>query len=571
MRNNFLRLGGLFAIVLFITSCSSKGPKEARYIPKDASVVLAVDPGLLQEKMKKGNIDIDTLFKQMLGKDSGNVKVKKMFEDFKNCGVDWNSKFYCFVTQKTDASKGQGTFVNLIGNLKDSSKLLSYLLTIDEFRGREIKNEKNYTYIQLDYNGMVAWTDKMILVTGYHYSPAISVMNMPDTVMRTYQAPSINKSEEIRKEVARFFTQKEDESMASVKAFTDMFKQKSDGYFLSTTNSTLNNLNKSMPLQLPKLEELLKDNYTVGTFNFADGKVEFNYSFYPNKILDGILKKYPGSAIKTAMFESYPSDKVDLLMTTSFNPEIIGGILKQLEVEALADGFLDKMGLSTKDIYKCLKGDIAVVVSDLQWPATAAQPGAKPQVVKMIFNAAIGDTASFAKLMDKAVENGFLYKGDHGYQSGYLMRSLGLYLHTDSKNIILASDSLTYVAYAANTAKLHLANGVMDEMKGKNAAMFVDLGNIFNGFSNMNDNAAMNTAKATFKDVIFTSENYNGTTTSASGTLRLKDEKQNSLVTLLKLIPEVSEQVRNSMPAGDSTSAGDGILSLPIFPRINNL
>jgi DNA-binding phage protein len=43
----------------------------------------------------------------------------------------------------------------------------------------------------------------------------------------------------------------------------------------------------------------------------------------------------------------------------------LAALLKQLEVEGLVNNFLEKSGLSSQDLYKSLKGDIAVVVSDL--------------------------------------------------------------------------------------------------------------------------------------------------------------------------------------------------------------
>jgi len=558
-----------YAVIILIISCHSKGPREAKYIPKDASFVIAVDAGSLQDKMKTGNIDIDSLFKQSMGHDSLKAKDKKAFENFKNSGIDWAGKFFVFMTQKTDTSKGQGNFINLLGSLKDSSKLLTYLESIDEFQGRDVKKGNGYSYIQLDYHGIISWTDKNVIATFYHYTEG------QGHYMDSTPTPYINKSEEILKEVARYYNQKETESIKSVVPFVEMFKEKADGYVLSSTNSALTALSK-MPIQLPKLDELLKDNYSTGTFNFDKGRIVTNSHFYPNNMLGALLKKYSGRTVNTSLIENYPSNDIDMVVLASFNPDIFGGLLQQLEVEALADGFLEKVGITSKDLYKCLNGDIAFVLSDfsiLQKGPTAKSPFSHPSL-KMIFNATIGDMTSFNKLMGKAVESGFVFKTQTGYQSGPLIRSMGLFLHTDDKNLILASDSLTYIQYAAKTGKSAINSEVMDQLKGKSVAAYIDLDRLIGGFLPAETSVGkptLNALQATFKDLIASADNFDGKTLSHKIVIRLKDEKQNSLVTLMKLIPTVAEQIKKSRASAAGDPNNESILSLPFLSKINNL
>ena len=90
-----------------------------------------------------------------------------------------------------------------------------------------------------------------------------------------------NMEKEMKAEVNKYFTQKESESLASVDAFGKMFQTKSDGYAFSSTNRYLSVLG-SMPLQLPKLEELVKDNYIASTLSFEDGKIVATATTYTN-------------------------------------------------------------------------------------------------------------------------------------------------------------------------------------------------------------------------------------------------------------------------------------------------
>jgi hypothetical protein len=81
----------LIACLLFLSSCANKSPKEAAYIPKDASGVLALDMNALQQKLRDGGMSTDSLIFIAFGNDSASEKMKKMFTEGKNeSGINWN-------------------------------------------------------------------------------------------------------------------------------------------------------------------------------------------------------------------------------------------------------------------------------------------------------------------------------------------------------------------------------------------------------------------------------------------------------------------------------------------------
>ena len=45
---------------IIVTSCGKKAATEAKYIPKDVTAVIVVDPLSLKEKMSKGNMSVDS-------------------------------------------------------------------------------------------------------------------------------------------------------------------------------------------------------------------------------------------------------------------------------------------------------------------------------------------------------------------------------------------------------------------------------------------------------------------------------------------------------------------------------
>lgn len=534
-----------------LVSCKSNAPKEARYIPRESGIVLVLDPQQLQDKLQKGGISMDTLLSRVFKKDSVDVKDKERFNELRdNAGINWNNQLFVFVQQKIFPDNSQGNICSVLGGVKDAAKLEAFLKKQEELKNREIKKEKEYSYLVTGEGTMLAWNDEQVIATLYTHA----VKPVYDTAAMTFRKPEhLDTEEEMKREVSRCFTQKISESLADQPVFTDMFKEKADGYVFTSTNSSLAAL-RMMPFQIPKLEDLVKDNYSVSTLSFEDGRITARSTTYTNKLLSSILKQYAGPTVNLSMIEKYPSEHINGIMLASFNPGIFEGILKQLDVEGLANAALEKTGLSSQDLYQSLKGDIAVVVSDLGIDDNRPDIQQEKKEIrhqkpfgKMILSAPVGNKESFRKIMEKAVEQGILVKRNNAYKSGEMLGFLGLYIQADEKNLLVASDSLTYAQYMTGTGKAVMKQEVMDKIKGKSTAFYFDMANTLSGFikdSSTGMQHSLNRVKNTWKDVIATSDNFDGKSIKAFVEIRMQNEKQNSLVTLTSLLTDIAVDMR---------------------------
>lgn len=533
------------------TSCKNNTPKEARYIPKEASFVLTLDPHQLQDKLQKGGISVDTLISRIFKNEPSDEKSKVLFSQLKDsAGLDWSGKFFVFMLQKNQPDNSISNTVSVMGSLKDAAQMESFVKSHHEISGKEIKKEKDYSYLILHEGSMLAWNDQQVIATMYtHTKKAVY-----DTAAMTFKRPEPADTEsEMKTAVSRYFTQKVNESLAGVEIFTEMFKEKADGYLFSSANSSLAGLSM-LPLQLPKLEEFLKDNYTTATLSFEEGRIIAKSTSYVNPLLGSVLKQYAGPTVNLSLLEKYPSQNINGIIMAAFNPEIFGGILKQLEVEGIVNSFMEKSGISSQDLYKSLKGDIAVIVSDFdvserepEFKTDEHNMTHKKPFAKMIFNAPVGDKASFHKIMDKAVEQGFLKKVGTTYKAGNLASFMGIFISADDQSLIIASDSVTYAQYISNTAKAVINKEAIDRFKGKSTVLYIDVAGTLNGFNKDSSGSfskSLHTAKATFKDVLGTSENFDGKNIKAQFEVRLQNEKQNSLVTLTSLLTDIAVDMR---------------------------
>ena len=546
MKKNFLYLLSLTTMIIIFASCGKKAPNEAKYIPKDATIVIAIDSKSLGDKMSKGNIPLDTFISRLQkNADTISAKNKQYWEDFKNSGVSLDNNLYFFMLQKGSIQKGQSNIINVMATLKDQAKFEAYLKKQDGTKDSAIVKGNNYSYISSENNSMIAWNKDVVIATNF-----TSTAKPTFDSTGAYQMPEASDGKAaMLKEVERFFNQKESESVASLEVYNNMFKEKADGYLFGTSSAALAMLSTT-PLNLPKLQELLKDNYSASTFNFEDGKIVAKGTSYTNPFLSSILKKYAGPTVNISALEKFPSQNINGAMLASFNPELFSGLLKELEVSGLVDVFLNKQGLTSADIFKALKGEINVVVSDFAmgmqersipmpdgttYKSTTEMPSAK-----MVFTASIGDKAAFAKLMDKAIESGAVVKTNGGYAAGEILKSLNLFLKVDDKNFILASDSATYVAYMSGTGKSNIASDVVSKMKGKSVAAFIDINSILKSFMGITKDNTTNKnfvlVNNTFKDFVSTVDNFDGKGVKSDFEVRMVDTKQNSLVSVLNMI-----------------------------------
>jgi hypothetical protein len=562
----------MLLLAALFSSCSSKSPKEARYIPKDASFVFVADPQQMEDKLQKGGISVDSLIARFFKNEPANSKDKAEFDDFtKNAGIEWDGKVFIFVQQKTYPDKSSSNTLNALGSLKDASKLEAFIQKQEEFKGKTIQKEKDFSYIVQKDGTVLSWNKDQLIVSIHTHTPKFSF----DTITETYKEPAtFDVTTEVKQEVTRFYTQTISESMADVKPFTTMFKDKADGYVFSSSNSAFSALSV-LPFQIPKLEELLKDNYSTATLSFEEGQIEVKSVSYTNPMLANLMKQYGGRSVDLSMIENFPSTKMNGFALIAMDPAIIGGLLKQLEVEGLVNNYLEKTGFTSEELYKAFKGDMAIAVADL------GMTGIEPQMKtdersmvkkqawgKVLINAPVGDKTAFLKIMDKGVEAGFFVKQNNSYKVAPSLRNMAsllamdLFMVADEKNFVLASDSLLYTQYMAKSAKAAIDKDILDGFKGKTAAFYFDIAGTLGSFirdSAGGYNKSMNTAKQTFRDIISSTDQFENNSLKGNFKIRMQDQKQNSLVTLTRLCTDIAVDMRlqakketdeKSFPAG---------------------
>jgi hypothetical protein len=536
-----------------ITSCKKSVPKQTKFIPKGATFVASVNAGSIQSKLVKSQATLENLLKNMAGEsDTAIDKGKKEWEDLKNSGIDLGENFYMWVVQKGGGNLGSmgggNSVVSAIGALKDAGKFEAYLKKKDGTL--EVKKEKDYSYVTKDGDKMIAWGQDVVMVMSYQKAYAGGMMYDSITGSYNMQSPAdANMVNDLKTEMTASFNQKESESVGAIAEFADLAQDKADASMWINSGASLENI----PLPLPKLKELIQDSYTAATFNFDEGKIVMNSKSYSGKAMKDILGKYKGTDADLSLVERYPSSNLNGFMVFSFDPQVINAIVRYMEVGGVVDGYLTKfMGTNytLQDALKAIKGDLAFVVSDFAMVAgdTTMAPGipaySMPKA-KLIFTMPVGDKVQMNKLMDRLVQMDMVVKANGEYKPKGNLPAAGFTAVVDDKNFIIASDNDLLTSYRSNTGKAKLKDGVMNDFKDKSGVFYFDVESMLSAASGKTNMAAadevMPVAKETFRDVRGYATNFNGKFTEAHFEMRFKNEKENSLTSLINFAAKAGE------------------------------
>ncbi len=528
---SFSRFSVWLIIVMSIAvSCKKPFPKQTQYIPKDATLVLGISPKNLQQKLDKSKFNIDSLLKS-LNKNATDSAGNISWEDIKNSGIDLSSNIYAFVNQQGSVMTGQSVNTGMVAALKNAGSFEAFLKKQDS--NTEIKKGANFSYAVLKEGFTAGWNDDILILSN---------------VSATKSAAS-NEDAATQKQLTALFAQKEDESVASIDEFRNLSTEKADVLFWTNSSSSL----ASVPfIGMTKAADLFKDSYTAGLINFEEGKAVMNTNTYVGKDLKDILNKYSGSKLDLDLVEKYPYP-VNGFALISFNPKIIAEIIQYIGFTPTVNQFFQQFNFTIDDLLKAFKGDFAFAFSDFGVTESTNEYNPRLKVkspsAKLLFDARIGDKASYEKVVSALAEKGIMVKqGDQYLPKLMLDNPDGFAMQTDDKNVVVASDSSLLRLYKNGKGDANIPADIKDKVKGKSSALYVNIISILNALPKDTINTPyaiqIENARHTFKNLVVTGENFDGKKITGSVELRMMNDKENSFVSIVKYFSSMATSLQ---------------------------
>jgi Domain of unknown function (DUF4836) len=539
-----------YSCFLLLIACSNKQkPDPAKYIPTETALVLVINSPMLIDKIKTNAfIKLDSVLKDMLTK-KDNDYFKNQLEEF-NESIDLKEKLYFFVSPKTIMGKSTAS-INFMGLLKNGDKLEATLKNNKDWKSLSITKKDNFTYALIENKYEVSWNKEVVI---------FSVNPEKDGKEYDFKTHTVRfipaDTNALLKQVSKYYSLAENESVASIKQFNELQKEPADLYTFSNS-SFLTSYTSQLTVQPVRLDSFISNNYYAASINFNKGKVVLNGTIYLNDALKSLSKRYAGGVVNTDLLDKYPSNNVNSFILSSFNPAIFDGLIKDMDIAAITDVLLQKAGISKEDITQSFTGDLSIVFSDF----SISNKGTNNNCIVM---AGIHNKISAEKLLGLTSSIGFLSRMGDDYTINSSLPVAGT-LHADQNKLLYSSSTPFYNLYLLGKNKNNIPEDIKQAVKGRTSAGYINIDSYLSGVDNVVLNEMSPSGvevktllKSTLKDAFVNSENNNDGIIKTHGELRLKDTAENSLIQLHNMTMHISEKVAKaraqSFPESDNPS-----------------
>jgi hypothetical protein len=511
MKNKLLSIWlGISLFILVFQSCKQHEEELSLFVPKDATGVIVIDTKAITDKISSSGITIDSLA-NLFNKTGGHVN----WSDIKNSGIDLQKPCIFFTKETNSVQSGKSTSTGFVAAVEDKNKLENFLKK--QVADAGVKADKNYQYINIGSGYVAGWNDKVLII----YGTVNGEENNPDDLFSQQQLTAL-------------FARSESNSIASINEFNDMLKKQGDIHFWSNASGQLN----ALPMMgMTKIGDLLKDTYTDGTIDFENGKMVATSESHINSTLSDIINKYPSKEIDKGMITNYPGN-INGFGIISFNPKVLLDILHYLGFDIMINNYSAELGFDMNDVVNAFSGDIAFVMSNLFMKDNdVPDMGNMPNKEGYILNMRIGDKAAFDKVMTGLTNKNFLSKNGDQYQLGKAGGHEFVIETTGDALLIGSSDDLLK-SYDAGKSKNSLPVDIEKEINNKSSAIYIDVASMLNNINttDTSDIKVLNQAKATFKNLVATSDKGDGKTITGNFELNFINQNENSLASLAKFM-----------------------------------
>ena len=500
---------GFIVMTLAMFSCS-KQSKLANHIPKDATAVLAFDVKSIGLKSLdfKEIMNLENLKKALTTPDDSAT------ENFKNSGIDFLEKAYFFGKA---AEEGKSYGAAIVG-LADANKFEALIKKLN--KEVAIATDGNFKSAAFGDKGIVGWNEsEAILLFG---------------------------SENPKETILALANLKKEESLASnSKAFSDLENEKADiACWVSFEDFQKVIPQYGMAMGAPGLASMnLKETFVTATCNFEDGQIVIGSKYMTN---DEMTKKFNfiKPNISKDVAQALPGKSVIAMMGFGIDMNKLYAYLEEQKLLEPVDASATQMtGLTVKEIFGMLTGDVAVTLNDIGMKDVKAMDYMTGQMIDKKqpnpdYCAVIGiaDKAKATQLLTHFVEAGMLTKNENYYS----LQNEVFIIEKDNSLTLVGTESAKQFALDGKGEKL---NDELSALLSENASsIYLNFGNIPESFyASGNAMIGTNIKNTSVEDIVITSSAVENNVTTGKWVIRFKDKSQNSLITLAQISKKFSD------------------------------
>jgi uncharacterized protein YacL (UPF0231 family) len=429
-------------IVITVFSCN-KIPNHAKYIPKNALGVFAIDMDKLSKKLIWNVLTGSEIFDEMQ-KDIKNEESKKAMKDFSNIGIDPATTLYIFYT----GNMKDENHPCLLAGMKDVSKFESFLSK--NYPAITVVDNKEFKSCLIESKFILSWNKEAAIATMINNRFSYET----DSTGAEIVVPDMVNEEKDKNYLKELF------ALNSTNAITsnDNFKKlQNDGHDFSLWVNYEELYKQNKDLNTAELKAFIKDDYfrdaALATgFDFEKGAVDMEMDYYFSKELAAIYKKYSNENMDEKLVNSIPSKDIDLLVAYNLKPKMIEDFLKEFKLDGLANLGLVAVGTSMETILSAFKGDMVFALTDMKLKTKDTTQTPDIYVSDMPdFNLTyamnVNQLSSLQSLLDKGVSQSLLVKNGNTYSMPYSDEGALMF---DKDKLVFSNQKTTAQAFMEN-------------------------------------------------------------------------------------------------------------------------
>ena len=406
--------------LLFLAACNHM-PDHARFIPKDALVVVGVNTKQLGKKIAWNAIMGSKLLEEMQWEKTGDV-----ITDPSQIGIELMSTSYVYM--KPDKRFTEGSRITALVPLEDEGKWEAFVKK--SFPEAVIKEQKGHKDAQLAEGMYAGWNSELLIIMNTLQLPAQHAEIVADSTGDTSivevaaPVPAVVDLSQLAGEMNNAFSTTKENSLTGNKRFSGLENEAHDITLWMNYDELMNQYMSGANMGIPLSNSLWKNSSMAAGFDFEKGKIAGDIRYYVPDAMEQVAKDLGSKDADKEMVERLPGENLDMLMAWHLAPKGVKGLLEQTGMLGFVNLALSGEGLSADYILEAFSGDMAVSFNDFTMKkelvsdtpcATSDTAGISISGdIHYTYALRINKKENFDRLLQLAVSTGFLQAGSNG-------------------------------------------------------------------------------------------------------------------------------------------------------------
>lgn len=576
MRKYFHLLSLALALLITFSACN-RLPDHAKYIPKDALVVLGVNTGKIGKEIAWSAIVGSKLFDEM----KKAMPQKGAMEGLGNAGIKHTSTSYLYI--KSNKAQSEEVRIIALVPLDDAAKWENYVKkTFPNANIKTIGDRKEANLV----NGMYAgWTKDLLVImnlvknkepdiasevetdTTNSISPdSASIAALEDTThadtlaaMPAADTASRFVADENRlaAEMQSAFTVENGNEITTDERFK---KMEVDGHdFTIWVNYDVlmsqNSDKMGMPQELALGNTLWKDAAFSGGFDFEKGKIAGKMLYYTSEGLRDISKDLGSTVASKDLLDRLPAQNLDMLAGLHLSMKGLKGILEKTGMLGFANLALNSEGLSTDDILEAFSGDMGMSINDFKvqyekqqfasLDSTSISYNTTTTNMNFLYAMKVGNKDKLNKLLTYSVSKEMLQSMGNNIYKAPASDSVFIVVND---NFLVAANRLDHAqAFLSGSLKNQpLPTVAKKEVYDHPLGVYINFQNILNAVQasqhgDYSDSVIIGASRNLFDNVVFNGGEYKENAFHYHFALNLMNKNENSFFQIMNFALKVSD------------------------------